>query len=276
MEDAQTAIRFVHLACRRRSVTHTNMNAASSRGHVIFQVTDEAGTRFCIVDLAGRENERTTQCRGQSLAELSHINKSLFHLTSVIQALARPIPGTIVPFRNSKLTLLLSESLQCARTFLLATVSPVVSSFEETATTLRLAQAVRHITTKTRCERFMELPRSLTCVGVQDRFSGKFEQSSSEGLLPSRPISFAPLLGTCRPHANNSCSPGTSDGRGEARWESFSRNLEQNPSEGLLPSRPISLHHYSALMLQMLIARAEWKQNSSSGALGILFQETWS
>merc|ERR1719181_260664 len=117
------------------------MNAASSRGHAVFQIVLDSGAKCVVVDLAGRENEKTTRCRGQSLAELGYINKSLFHLTTVIQALARPSSGALVPFRNSKLTLLLSPSLQCARTFLLATASPVASSCDETLTTLRLAES---------------------------------------------------------------------------------------------------------------------------------------
>jgi len=55
-----------------------------------------------------------------------------------------------VPFRDSKLTLLLSEYLRTARTFLVATASPAASSVEETMATLRLAQAVRQITTRSR------------------------------------------------------------------------------------------------------------------------------
>lgn len=146
----RAGLRLVNAACRRRVITRTSMNAVSSRGHTIFQLSNAQGNRLCIVDLAGRENERTTLCRGRSLAELGYINTSLFHLTSVIQALARPASSTLVPFRNSKLTLLLSESLQCARTFLLATVSPAASSFDETSSTLRLAQSVRQIVTKLR------------------------------------------------------------------------------------------------------------------------------
>lgn len=44
------------------------------------------GAKLCVVDLAGRENERTTGCKGHNLAELAYINKSLFHLTNVLQA----------------------------------------------------------------------------------------------------------------------------------------------------------------------------------------------
>jgi len=210
VENIHMGMRLIHLACRRRTVTQTSMNAVSSRGHAIFQVTNRIGTKLCIVDLAGRENERTTRCQGQSLAELGYINKSLFHLTSVIQALARPISGGVVPFRNSRLTLLLSESLQCARTFLLATASPVASSFDETLATLRLAQSVRQITTRSRCERSVpqEVPSAPVCTGAEPQLppasSQKSRATSSErnrepqhrqqGSRATAPIPFAPRL----------------------------------------------------------------------------------
>lgn len=151
VEDPQAALKLAHMASRQRMVSRTHMNATSSRGHAVFQLTMESGARLCIVDLAGRENERTTGCQGQSLAELGYINKSLFHLTNVIQALSRPkSPRNLVPFRNSKLTLLLSDCLSSSRTSLVATVSPARSCFDETLTTVRLSQAVRGITTRSR------------------------------------------------------------------------------------------------------------------------------
>lgn len=147
-DDFYSAMRLIDTASRNRSVARTGMNVSSSRGHVIFQITIETGTKLHLVDLAGRENEKSTGCVGQSLIELAYINRSLFHLTSVIDSLARQ--RMQVPFRNSKLTLLLSESLQSARMFLVATVSPAASCFNETLATLRHARSVRQIKTKSR------------------------------------------------------------------------------------------------------------------------------
>lgn len=153
VSDLSSAERLVAIGCASRSVARTGMNSASSRGHAVFQLEFETGARLCVVDLAGRESERTTLCRGAALAELGYINKSLFHLKEVIQALSKRAagaPGTRVPFRNSKLTLLLSECLQGARTYVVATIGPTVGSIDETLATLRLAQAVRMITTSSR------------------------------------------------------------------------------------------------------------------------------
>eukprot|EP00930_Biecheleria_cincta_P071111 TRINITY_DN58653_c0_g1_i1.p1 TRINITY_DN58653_c0_g1~~TRINITY_DN58653_c0_g1_i1.p1 ORF type:complete len:616 (+),score=50.64 TRINITY_DN58653_c0_g1_i1:42-1889(+) len=147
-EDFYSGMQLIDTASRNRSVARTGMNVSSSRGHVIFQITIETGTKLHLVDLAGRENEKSTGCVGQSLFELAYINRSLFHLTSVIDSLARQ--RMQVPFRNSKLTLLLSESLQSARMFLVATVSPAASCFNETLATLRHARSVRQIKTRSR------------------------------------------------------------------------------------------------------------------------------
>jgi len=148
VDDPREVLRLVNLASRRRRIARTSVNSASSRGHGVFQLTLSSGAKVCVVDLAGRENEKTTGCKGQSLAELSYINRSLFHLTTVIHALARPSSRSRVPFRDSKLTLLLSECLQSARTSVVATVSPIKAHADDTLATLRLAQAVRQISTR--------------------------------------------------------------------------------------------------------------------------------
>lgn len=178
VESPQAALRLISAASRSRSVARTSMNATSSRGHAVFQLTLDTGARLCVVDLAGRENERTTGCRGQSLAELAYINTSLFHLTNVIQALARPGGQGRVPFRNSKLTLLLSECLRSARTYLLATVSPMVSHMEDTLVTMRLAQAVRQISTRSR-RLAQPRPRSPGVASASTAASGSAGRPSS-------------------------------------------------------------------------------------------------
>lgn len=164
VDDLPTAKRLVAAAQRRRAVTRTSMNSASSRGHAVFQLELSSGAKLCVVDLAGRENERTTQCCGQALAELGYINKTLFHLTNVIQALASPRPDR-VPYRNSKLTMLLSECLRSARTFMVATVSPALSGLDETLVTMKMAKAVRQITTQSRrASSQLSTPRAASAV----------------------------------------------------------------------------------------------------------------
>ena len=83
-----------------QTVAATAMNAHSSRGHTIFAIklqrhkatesSEMTESSECfIVDLAGRENEKTTLATGERLIELSYINRSLFHLANCIHALGQ-------------------------------------------------------------------------------------------------------------------------------------------------------------------------------------------
>lgn len=131
----------------------------------MYQIEFGKGVTLCVVDLAGRENERCTSCQGQALGELIYINKSLFHLTSVLNALAQPKSQSLVPFRNSKLTMLLQKPLQESRTMMVATVSPAAISSDETLTTLRLAQSVAKIR--------MRIQRHQSPARTSELFAGK-------------------------------------------------------------------------------------------------------
>jgi len=154
---ASAALQAIRRASANRVVARTTMNASSSRGHAVYQIYIEAtGAKLMVADLAGRENERTAGVSGRQLRELAYINKSLFHLSNVIQGLSKSKKfrqrGQI-PFRNSKLTLLLSDCLKSMRTTVVATVSPAAVNDEETFSTLRLAQSLQQITTRTRFSR---------------------------------------------------------------------------------------------------------------------------
>jgi len=157
-QSAAEILECCRFGCSQRSVSATAMNAQSSRGHSVFQLRVEQpvhdehrqGTLY-IVDLAGHENEKKTQAKGERLKELSFINSSLFHLREVISKLAekcRPKgnPKALVPFRNSKLTLLLAHGLEgTGRCNTVVTLSPSGINHEENLATLRFAQDLTQI-----------------------------------------------------------------------------------------------------------------------------------
>lgn len=137
-----------------RSVAATLMNAESSRSHSIFILTivmnnTEDGScktgKLYLVDLAGSEKISKTGAAGSTLKEAQNINLSLTTLGKVIVALTDK-KATHVPYRESKLTRILSESLGGnSKTCLIITASPHPYNDAETLSTLRFGQRARNI-----------------------------------------------------------------------------------------------------------------------------------
>ncbi|KIY43537.1 putative kinesin-1 [Fistulina hepatica ATCC 64428] len=137
-----------------RVVSATNMNAESSRSHSIFLISiqqrnTESGTlkngNLYLVDLAGSEKVGKTGASGQTLEEAKKINKSLSALGMVINALT-DAKIKYVPYRDSKLTRILQESLGGnSRTTLIINVSPSSYNEAETLSTLRFGIRAKSI-----------------------------------------------------------------------------------------------------------------------------------
>ncbi|KAL0978501.1 hypothetical protein UPYG_G00171320 [Umbra pygmaea] len=140
-----------------RSVGYTLMNKDSSRSHSIFTFhlemcnTDEVGEdhlragKLNLVDLAGSERQAKTGATGERLREATKINLSLSALGNVISAL---VDGRSkhIPYRDSKLTRLLQDSLGGnTRTLMVACLSPADNNYEESLSTLRYANRAKSI-----------------------------------------------------------------------------------------------------------------------------------
>ncbi|KAM5133425.1 kinesin-like protein KIFC3 isoform 4-T4 [Callospermophilus lateralis] len=150
VDDINKVFEFGHT---NRTTEFTNLNEHSSRSHALLIVTVRGvdcstGLRTTgklnLVDLAGSERVGKSGAEGSRLREAQHINKSLSALGDVIAAL-RSRQGH-VPFRNSKLTYLLQDSLSGdSKTLMVVQVSPVEKNTSETLYSLKFAERVRSV-----------------------------------------------------------------------------------------------------------------------------------
>jgi kinesin family protein C2/C3 len=135
-----------------RATAATDLNEHSSRSHMVLMVevtsgiggvSSNRGTLY-LVDLAGSERVRKSKVSGDQLKEAGFINKSLSALGNVMEALDRK--ASHVPFRDSKLTYLLQDSLGGnSRTMMIVAICPNDQSYDESVHALQFATRVRRI-----------------------------------------------------------------------------------------------------------------------------------
>lgn len=205
----------MNLGNQTRAVGSTLMNELSSRSHAIFVITIECSERgsdgqdhirvgkLNLVDLAGseRQNKAGPTAQGNSTAqgsgstggggsnsgerpkEASKINLSLSALGNVIAALAGN-RSTHIPYRDSKLTRLLQDSLGGnAKTIMVATLGPASHSYDESLSTLRFANRAKNIKNKPRVN---EDPKDTLLREFQEEIARLKAQLEKKGMLGRR------------------------------------------------------------------------------------------
>ncbi|OWM68374.1 hypothetical protein CDL15_Pgr004856 [Punica granatum] len=144
---------IIQRGSEQRHTSGTQMNEESSRSHLILSIVIEstnlqtqavARGKLSFVDLAGSERVKKSGSSGSQLKEAQSINKSLSALGDVISALSTGEQH--IPYRNHKLTMLMSDSLGGnAKTLMFVNVSPAESNLDETYNSLMYASRVRSI-----------------------------------------------------------------------------------------------------------------------------------
>lgn len=190
-KSAQEIQQLMNRGNLNRTIGATNMNEHSSRSHAIFLITIEMGSlengensggirvgRLNLVDLAGSERQSKTGSCGDRLKEASKINLSLSALGNVISAL---VDGKTshVPYRDSKLTRLLQDSLGGnSKTIMVANIGPASYNYDETLTTLRYANRAKNIKNKPRIN---EDPKDALLRQYQEEISRLREKLALKG-----------------------------------------------------------------------------------------------
>lgn len=182
----------MNLGNQSRAVGYTKMNERSSRSHAIFIVTIECSEtgldgedhirvgKLNMVDLAGSERQSKTGVKGRRFKEAAKINLSLSALGNVISALVDGT-STHVPYRDSKLTRLLQDSLGGnSKTVMIATIGPASCNYEETVTTLRYANRAKNIKNKPRIN---EDPKDALLREFQEEIARLKAQLEERGML---------------------------------------------------------------------------------------------
>jgi hypothetical protein len=130
---------------KNRATEGTRCNEQSSRSHVVLTVRTAELGRLVLVDLAGSENVQRSGADegGKLLAEAKAINKSLSALADVVEAIAKQ--QTFVPYRNTRLTMLLEETLCLSKVLFLVHVSPLVANATDSGYSLQFASRIQTI-----------------------------------------------------------------------------------------------------------------------------------
>ncbi|XP_014240067.1 kinesin-like protein KIF12 [Cimex lectularius] len=161
-EELDDLLAVLEEGMKNRAVGSHTMNEHSSRSHTILTVyitceqqmengvfiTKQGKINF--VDLAGSEMTKKTHSEGKTLEEANNINKSLMVLGYCIASLSdSKKKNGHIPYRDSKLTKLLADSLAGnGVTLMIACISPARSNVTETLNTLRYASRAKKIRNK--------------------------------------------------------------------------------------------------------------------------------
>ncbi|CAI0551689.1 unnamed protein product [Linum tenue] len=252
-------INLMNTGHKNRAVSATAMNDRSSRSHSCLTVHVQGRDltsgnvirgSMHLVDLAGSERVDKSEVTGDRLKEAQHINKSLSALGDVIASLA--VKSNHVPYRNSKLTQLLQDSLGGqAKTLMFVHISPEPDALGETLSTLKFAERVATVELgaakvnkeSTEVKDLKDQIASLKAA-LARKEGGEMDQSQHSG--SSTPERFGSKTGGASPtqHSWHGGSSSMSNGHGQATEEASSNQGMKNLTSSLSMGRRRSLDPY--------------------------------
>ena len=155
VNSSEEVMNLISIGLKLRATHETKMNAVSSRSHTVFTIsvlqrdraTDQSMMGMLnLVDLAGCERLKKSESVGIRMKEALHINSSLTALGKVISALDPSLESSHIPYRDSKLTRVLQNSLGGnSYTTVIATIHPKESYYEECLSSLQFANRCRNV-----------------------------------------------------------------------------------------------------------------------------------
>jgi hypothetical protein len=253
-----------------RTVASTEMNAESSRSHSIFTIVVEMSSvdpdtkkeiikvgKLNLVDLAGSERQKKTGASGAVLKEGAKINLSLSVLGNVISALADAKPGKHVPYRDSKLTRLLQDSLGGnTKTLMVAAVSPADYNWEETSSTLRYANRAKNIQNKPKIN---EDPKDTMMRELREQVEmlKKMLENQGNGSIPASLTAAAPSVG----------GGGTVEVVREVVRDSADTEALRAEKEQMATALEEERRKHEELMSRMLELQTQFTGNNNTGTL---------
>ena len=176
MKSAKECMGMLEAGSRNRKTGETLMNKDSSRSHSIFSIIIETSEKtedgkellrkgkLNLVDLAGSERQTKTKATGQALEEAKKINLSLVCLGKVISGLVQS--SKHIPYRDSKLTKLLTDSLGGnTKTLMITNIGPAMKNYDETLNSIRYANQAKNIKNKPKIN---EDPKDAKLREIQD------------------------------------------------------------------------------------------------------------
>jgi hypothetical protein len=211
----EEVLSLISTGLRVRATHETKMNAVSSRSHTVFAITVLQRDKFTgqaitgilnLVDLAGSERLKKSESQGVRLKEALHINTSLTALGKVIMALDPTSENTHIPYRDSKLTRILQNSLGGnSYTSVIAVIHPSPKYYDECLSTLQFANRCRNVRNNPRVNyvddgedkdrKIRKLTEELTSLRTKLSQQSAPTRQLEGALSPSKIISILKVLG---------------------------------------------------------------------------------